>query len=235
MKKIGCLVVDDEPIARDILKTYIEQLPELSLLGSCKNATEAYHALYEFPVDVIFLDIQMPVITGTDFLRSLRKPPLIVFTTAYAEYALEGFELNSVDYLLKPITFERFYQSVQKVQERLVHLSWQVMPYETLSYIFIKQDTKLIKVDFEEINYIQAERDFCSLYLSSGKRLLSGMHLKLMEEVLPPEKFVRVHRSYIININKIKVIQGNLLVTDHAEIPVGNNYRESLFKILKIR
>ncbi|HVW97458.1 MAG TPA: response regulator transcription factor [Mucilaginibacter sp.] len=234
MKKIGCLVVDDEPIARDILKTYIERLPELSLLGDCKNATEAYQALYDFPVDVIFLDVQMPVITGTTFLRSLHKPPLIIFTTAYPQYAVEGFELNSVDYLLKPITFERFCQGIQKVKDRMDGHSLSVVAKGKVPYIFIKQDSKLVKVDFDDLCYIQAERDFCSLYLVNGTRLLAGMHLKMLEDILPSEKFVRVHRSYIVSIDKIRIIKGNIVETDNAEIPIGNNYREGLFKVIRI-
>ena len=235
MKKIGCLIVDDEPIARDILKTYIGRLPELNLLGDCKNATEAYEALHQYPVDVVFLDIQMPVITGTTFLRSLQKPPLVVFTTAYAEHAVEGFELNAADYLLKPVTFERFCQAVQKVQQRLLEPQEPPRRPEPPSYIFIRQDTRLVKVDFDELVYLQAERDFCSLYLSTGQRLLAGMHLKLLEDSLPADQFMRVHRSFMINLNKIKAIKGNMIETGETEIPIGSNYRDSLFERLKLQ
>lgn len=235
MKQIGCLVVDDEPIARDILKTYIAQLPQLQLLGDCKHAAEARQALHDFPVDVMFLDIRMPVTLGTAFLRSLTNPPLIVFTTAYSEHALEGFELNSVDYLLKPITFERFCQAVQKIQERMESRSRQGLSTAEPSCIFIRQHTKLLKVDFDDIIYIQAERDFCSVYLNNGKRLLASMHLKQLEESLPVAKFRRVHRSYILNLGKVRAIQGNVIETDHATIPIGSNYRESLFRALQIQ
>lgn len=234
MKKINCLIVDDEPIARDILKTYIEQLPELSLAGDCKNATEAYEALNGLPVDLVFLDIRMPVVTGTIFLRSLPTPPLVVFVTAYADFAVEGFELNAVDYLLKPVTFGRFCQAIQKVQQRLREETGPLISREVPDYIFIRQDRKQLKVDFEELVYIQAERDFCSLYLNNGKRLLAGMHLKLFEDTLPGEKFMRVHRSYIINLSKIKAISGNRIETGLMEIPVGDQYRERLYEFLRL-
>ncbi|WP_246230008.1 LytR/AlgR family response regulator transcription factor [Mucilaginibacter humi] len=208
--KINCMVVDDEPIARDILKTYIERIPELTPVKSCMNATEAYEGLHEYSVDLgVFLDIQMPVISGTEFLRSLRKPPLVVFTTAYSQYAVEGFELNSVDYLVKPIVFERFYQAVQKVTERLYASAQVVVQKDEMpDYLFIRQGTKLIRVNHSEIIYIQAERDFCSVYLTD-KRLLASLHLKVLEDMLPQNKFFRVHRSYIVNMEKIRAVKGN--------------------------
>jgi DNA-binding LytR/AlgR family response regulator len=231
--KINCMVVDDEPIARNILQTYIERIPELTLVKSCMNTVEAYEGLYEYAVDLIFLYIQMPVISGTEFLRSLRKPPLVVFTTAYSQYAVEGFELNSVDYLVKPIVFERFSQAVQKVTERLSGYVQVCEKLETPDYLFIRQGTKLIRVNHSEMMYIQAERDFCSVYLTD-KRLLASLHLKVLEDLLPENKFARVHRSYIVNIEKIKAIKGNMLELDNAEIPIGANYRDQVFKKLRL-
>jgi len=235
MKKIGCLVVDDEPIARSILVTYVQRLPELTLLGECKNTSEALTALQQLPVDVMFLDIKMPGVTGTTFLRSLLKPPLVVFTTAYGEHAVEGFELNSVDYLLKPITFERFFQSVLKIRDRLERPGVAGEAPNKPSHMFIRQDIKLVRLNFEEIVYAEAERDFCSIYLTNGKRLLASMHLKLLEEVLPPERFIRVHRSYIINIAEVRALKGNSIELGQVEIPVGSNYKENLLKTLHIR
>ncbi|HWV28469.1 MAG TPA: response regulator transcription factor [Dyadobacter sp.] len=234
MKKINCLIVDDEPIARDILKAHIEKLPGLSLLSMCKNAGEAYQALNELPIDLIFLDIQMPVITGTAFLRTLPKPPLVVFSTAYSEYAVEGFDLNAVDYLLKPITFERFCQAVQKVQEKMAAHDWPPVRHLPASYLFIRQDTRLVKVGFDDICYIQGERDYCSVYLTTGKRMLAGSHLKLLNNALPAGQFVRVHRSYIINLDKVRAINGNMIEICNAEIPIGSSYRDALFSMLKL-
>ncbi len=228
------MVVDDEPIARDILQTYIQRVPELELVKSCRNATEAYEGLYSQQVDLIFLDIQMPVITGTEFMRSLRKPPLVVFTTAYSSYAVEGFELNSVDYLLKPITFERFYQAVQKVTERMAMN--QVRVPETKNhpdYLFIRQDNRLVRVEHDQIFYIQAERDFSSVYLKET-RILAGMHLKLFEDILPPSQFLRVHRSYIVNLKAIRAIKGNVIELENAEVPIGASSREELFQRLQL-
>lgn len=234
MKQINCLVVDDEPIARDILKAHIEKLPGLSLLSMCKNATEAYQALSEFSIDLIFLDVQMPVITGTTFLRTLPKAPLVVFTTAYSDYAVEGFDLNAVDYLLKPITFERFCQAVQKVREKMTGHDWPPAGQLPASYLFIRQDTRLVKVDFDEICYIRGERDFCSVYLTTGKRMLAGSHLKLLSNALPAGLFMRVHRSYIINLDKVRAIKGNVIEICDAEIPIGSSFREALFSTLKL-
>jgi DNA-binding LytR/AlgR family response regulator len=234
---INCMVVDDEPIARDILVSHIEQTLGLKLVKSCMNATEAYEGLHQHQVDLIFLDIQMPVITGTDFLRSLRNPPLVIFTTAYQQYAVEGFELNSVDYLLKPITYNRFYQAIQKVQERFSYKTNTQTPNSTQSdsvdYLFIKQDTRLVRVNYTQINYIQAEKDYSSVYLED-KRLLASMNLKLFEDTLPNEKFLRGHRSYIVNLSKVLSIKGNMAELGDIEIPIGANYRDELLAALRI-
>lgn len=232
MKKINCLIVDDEPIARDIIRSYIDRMPQLTLLKSCRNATEAYDALCEHSVDVLFLDIHMPVISGTDFLRSLREPPLVIFTTAYSNYAVEGFELNSIDYLLKPITFERFCLAIKKAEERLTY-GRLTSAGRSADYIFIKQDTRLVRMNLTDLVFIQAERDFCSLYLQSGKKLLIGMHLKLIEDLLPDKPFMRIHRSYIINLDKINVVKGNVIETGGYEIPIGTSYREAFFQRIK--
>lgn len=232
-RKFSCLIVDDEPIARTILKSYLEQLPMLHLAGECRNVSEAYQMLCEVQIDVIFLDIQMPDVTGTAFLRSLREMPAVVFTTAYPEYAVEGFELNAVDYLLKPITFERFSQAVEKLRRRLGATSdMNTATDPTADYIFIKQNRKLIRVNFDEIVFIQAERDFCSVFLTDGKRLIVGMHLKLIMDTLPSKMFIRIHRSFVVNLKKVKTVQGNIIEVDGREIPVGNSYKEALFKLL---
>jgi DNA-binding LytR/AlgR family response regulator len=235
MSVIKCMIVDDEPIARDILRNHIAATPGLELVKSCMSATEAYEGLYQHAVDVVFLDIQMPVITGTDFLRSLNNPPLVVFTTAYQHYAVEGFELNSVDYLLKPITYERFYQAVQKIRERMVLKTANKDAEETKTpdYIFIRQDTRLIRVNYNQIRYIQAEKDFSSVYLEE-KRLLAGMHLKVFEGLLPPHVFMRIHRSYIVNLSGITAVKGNVIELGKDEIPIGANYKDEVFKRLGI-
>ena len=229
------MIVDDEPIARDILSGYIEKTSGLSLLSTCRNAVEAYQALYEQQIDLILLDIQMPVITGTEFLRSLSKPPHVIFTTAYSHFALEGFELNSVDYLLKPITFERFYTAIEKVRERVLYRQQHMQEGNTQlsGYIFIKQDKKLLRVTYNQISYLQAEKDFCSIHLGE-KEILSSNSLKFLENVLPPKQFVRVHRSHLVNLEKIIAIRGNTIQLLNAELTIGASYRESLFEMLKL-
>lgn len=234
MTELNCMIVDDEPIARGILENYLARITGLKLVKSCKNATEAYEGLYEYTVDLVFLDIQMPVISGVEFLRSLRKPPLVIFTTAYANFAVEGFELNSVDYLLKPITFDRFYQAVQKAAERQTLRQLPVAtPANSVDYIFLKQDSKLLRVRHREIDYIQAEKDFCSVYLGP-KRILAGMHLKLFEDMLPAHIFFRVHRSYIINLDKIRALKGNMIELSGHEIPIGASYRQPFIDKLRL-
>lgn len=237
MKEINCMVVDDEPIARDILARHIAQTSGLTLVKNCINASEAYEGLHQHKVDLMFLDIQMPVITGTDFLRSLADPPLVIFTTAYEQYAVEGFELNSVDYLLKPITYERFCQAIQKVNERISYRSklyiQQTEQAIPVDYVFIKQDTRLVRVNFSQIRYIAAEKDYSSVYLED-KRLFASMHLKLFENILPKEKFLRIHRSYLVNLSMIRAIRGNLVEISSEELPIGANYKEALLKALGI-
>ena len=233
--KSNCMIVDDEPIARDILKNYIGRTPMLNLVKVCSSAMEAYEGLHEYQVDLVFLDVQMPVITGVEFLRSIRYPPLVIFTTAYSSFAMEGYELNLVDYLLKPITFERFYQAVQKFAERIENRKAQPADITDLpNYIFIKQDSKLIRINYDDIKYIIAEKDYCTIYFVDGKKLLVSMHLKLLQGLLSGKWFVRVHRSYIINFKKIKLIRGNIIEIDGAEIPIGANYKDELFEKLQL-
>ena len=234
MKKIACYIIDDEPIARSIIRNYVERTGYLEVIGEFKNAEDAQDAMAESPVEVLFLDIRMPRLTGTDFLRSLAEPPLVVFTTAYSEYATEGFDLHAVDYLMKPITYERFLQATQKIKERLSFQPTEI-PDANTSFIFIKQDTRLVKLDLDDLLYVEAERDFCSLYLTSGKRQLASMQLRQLESILPATRFVRIHRSFIVHLSKIKTIKGNLIQIANTEIPIGASFRDHLFRQLKIR
>jgi DNA-binding LytR/AlgR family response regulator len=223
------MIVDDEPLARDILQTYIARIPGWELKKSCINAVEAY---------VMFLDIQMPVVTGVDFLRSLKNPPLVIFTTAYAEHAVTGFELNAVDYLVKPIVFERFQQAIEKVNARLAILEAPVktagqQPIPAPDYFFIKQDSRLVKIDYSEVLYMEAQRDYTYIYLRD-KKILAGMHLKALEELIQSPPLFRVQRSYIVNLDAIKAINGNVLEIAGKEIPIGANYKDELFRLLRI-
>lgn len=233
MKTVNCLVVDDEPLAREILQTYIATISGWNLVKSCISAVEAYGALHENSIDVMFLDIQMPVVSGVDFLRSLKHPPLVVFTTAFAHHAVEGFALNAVDYLLKPITNERFLQTADKLSERLTAKNGLQIPVNmpVADYVFIKQDSKLVKIQFDDILFAEAQRDFTYIFLKN-KKMLAGMHLKMLEDLLPENRFIRVHRSFMINITAISSINGNMLEIDKHEIPVGASYKDQLFTML---
>lgn len=231
---ISCIIVDDEPIARDIIKDHLEKLPDFEVKAMCINAMEAYETLYTQQVDVIFLDIQMPRILGTEFLRSLRNPPYVVFTTAYPQFAIEGFDLNSVDYLLKPITFDRFLQAAQKLRERMIVRRDNEKTETERTFIFIKQNSKLIRVDFEDIVYVEAQRDFSMVYLTSGSAMMMSMNIGMVETLLSSQVFLRIHRSYIVQLAKIIAIIGNLAKTELLDLPIGPNYRETLLQKLNI-
>jgi DNA-binding LytR/AlgR family response regulator len=233
---IKTLIVDDEPLALDVLETYISKIPELQLVQRCQNALEANEALKKREIDLMFLDIQMPQLTGIDFLRSLTKPPMVVFTTAYSEYALEGFELDAVDYLLKPISLERFMKSVNRVVD-LIELQRnsqpsnfsEVTPEE--SFIFVKADKKLVKVNFDEVLYIEGLKDYVIIRMENS-RVITLQTMKSLEDKLPQGLFRRIHRSYIVNIGKIEAIVGNMVeVIEKGQakhLPIGKNYRDEL-------
>ena len=235
MKKVKCLVVDDEPIAREIIASHLDKVPNWEIMGSCKNADEAYEALLKEDIDIIFLDIEMPEITGVEFLQTLKNPPLVIFTTAYSEYALKGYELNVVDYLLKPITFNRFFQSVQKAKSMLEATNNEKRPDTTdPPYIFVKHGGKLKKINFDDIIYVKAEREYSLIFLGKTK-VLASKHLKVFINELPEQQFTRIHRSYIVSHHKISSISGNLIyMEDGTELPVGNTYRDGLLKKLKL-
>jgi len=237
---IKAIVVDDEPLALDVLETYIEKMPDLTLVAKCENAIEANEALKNHDVDLMFLDIQMPQITGVEFLKSLNNPPAVIFTTAYPDYAVEGFELNAVDYLLKPISLDRFMKAVNKVSEKIGKKeedSGNVVEMEG-DFFFVKADKKLIKVDFDDIIYIEGLKDYVIIRQEAG-RVITLQTMKSLETKLPESTFKRVHRSYIVNIHKINAVVGNMLeVTEKGQtkhIPIGKNYREDLLNIINLK
>lgn len=242
---MNVIIVDDEPLAQDVLETYIEKVPELKLVKKCNNAFEANEALKSTPIDLMFLDIQMPQLTGIDFLKTLSKPPLVIFTTAYSNYAIEGFELNALDYLLKPISLERFMKSVNKAVDQL-DLQRKESPAsggahhgsteeEGPDYIFVKADKKLVKVNFSEILYIEGLKDYVIIRLENS-RVITLQTMKSLEDKLPSNLFKRIHRSYIVNIGRIAAIVGNMVeVMEKGQakhLPVGKNYRDELLDMI---
>ncbi len=233
--KLSCLIVDDEPLARQLLEEYIKKIPQIDLLHSCGNPVEAIEILRKNTVDVLFLDIQMPEITGISLLKILQKKPYIVLTTAYSEYALEGYELDVTDYLLKPITFERFLKAIEKVQ-RLATAN--EVPTETVqdtssqltetapAYIFVKDGTKLVKIKLNEIMYVEGLKDYVSIYTPTQK-IVSLQRIKNLEEQLPKTEFVRIHNSYIVALNWIDAILKEKVQIGNVFLPVSDTYRKS--------
>lgn len=237
---INTIIVDDEPLAREILEAHINNMPELHLVASCGNALEANQVLNSQSVDLMFLDIQMPRLTGMEFLRSLSNPPLTIFTTAYAEYAVEGFELEAIDYLLKPISFERFLKATNKVVEKIKNTSSgnsaDVEPAE--DFFFVKSDKKMMKVFYKDILYIEGLKDYVIIRLEAG-RVITLQTMKSLEVKLPSEMFMRVHRSYIINKTKLLSVEGNMVEIEEKGqkkmIPIGKNYRDDLANIINAK
>lgn len=238
---INAIIVDDEPLAQDVLETYIEKIPEITLLQKCSNALEANEALKSKEVDLMFLDIQMPQLTGVDFLKTLTKPPVVIFTTAYPNYAIEGFELNALDYLLKPISLERFMKATNKAIEQieLRRKGGEAQPAPAASddpgYIFVKADKKLIKVHYHDILYIEGLKDYV-IIRQENSRVITLQTMKSLEDKLPQGMFKRIHRSYIVNIERIDAVVGNMVeVVEKGQakhLPIGKNYRDELLEIV---
>lgn len=236
MNPIRCLVVDDEELARTLLENYIGRLPHLVLAGQCKDPLEAMQVLQSGPVDLLFLDIQMPGLTGVEFLRTLKTKPVVIFTTAYPDYAIEGYALDVTDYLLKPFSFERFVQAVNKAAEML-RLKNGAPPSSGTAenhpdapardFILVKSEHKIHRLKFDDIAYIESMREYVAYHTPQG-RILSLQSLKSLEEELPADRFIRIHKSYIVAIDRIETLEGNLLHIGKVKLPVGASYREQV-------
>jgi two-component system, LytTR family, response regulator len=226
-----CLIVDDEPLARNLLTDYVSKVPSLQLLQACASPLAAIEVLRATPVDLLFLDIQMPEITGISLLRTLQKRPLVILTTAYSEYALEGYDLDVVDYLLKPITFERFLRAVEKVSQRLttpVPPTTQVPraePNEQQPFVFVKDGTKLVKVRWADILYVEGLKDYVTIHTRQQK-IVTLQRLKTLEEQLPGDKFIRIHHSYIVAVDAIDVVHKGDVQIGTVTLPVSDSYRK---------
>jgi len=234
-KKIICLAVDDEPPALDILKNYIASVHSLELSATCVDAIEALNILQKQTIDLLFLDIQMPQILGTDFIRTLKNPPKIIFTTAFRKYAVVGFELDAVDYLLKPISFDRFLKAVDKVMHTSLN---EVLPDKEINkmnqpdYINFRSDRKMIKVALNEILYIESIKDYIKV-VTSATTVITKLSISALEEMLPKGKFLRIHRSYIVAVGKIDSYNHELVWIAKQEIPISRMYRHGVNQILK--
>lgn len=221
-----CIIIDDEHPARVLLKEYVSKVPYLSLSGVFKNAIEALEYLHEHHVDIILLDIQMPELTGIEFLKTVSHKPKTIFTTAYPNYALDGYELDIVDYLLKPIKFERFMQAINKAVD-LIKLENNRLVLPEQMVLSVKADRKIHRVQVKDIKFIEGLKEYVRFHLTNEK-LIALESLKNLEEQLPSEMFVRIHKSFIINKEKVKAISGNQIQIDDQYIPIGKSFRESI-------
>lgn len=227
--KLKCLIVDDEPPAHKVLENYINKLDTLELAGNCYNAIEAINEIHQGNIDLVFLDINMPELTGIEMLQTLQDPPIIVLTTAYSEFALDGFELGVTDYLLKPIRFNRFLKSINRALDLSQKNSGDAKELEKASneedFFFVKVDGVQHKIWFTDILYIQSKGNFVQLHLGD-KKMLTAETLSNMDKKLSPHGFLRVHKSYVINARKVKSIQGNQLEIEGMKVPIGNSYKQ---------
>uniref|UniRef100_UPI004047075F LytR/AlgR family response regulator transcription factor n=1 Tax=Roseivirga sp. TaxID=1964215 RepID=UPI004047075F len=223
---ISCLIIEDEPLAADVLKDYVDQIPFLSLKGICPNTIAALDALHNEAIDLLFLDIHLPGLKGLDFLRLLKKPPAVILTTAYQEYALQGYELNVVDYLLKPIEFKRFLEAVNKVK-------LGIKPVYTKDVLTVQSDKKTVVIPIDEIVFIESQKEYIKVQTSSTS-YTTKYSLTKMEEELDPLRFLRIHRSFIISLTKIRAFSGNEVELEGKTVPIGGNYKKEVAEKLQV-
>jgi DNA-binding LytR/AlgR family response regulator len=233
---IRCICIDDEPLALEMMEEFISKVTFLHLVTSCKNAMEAYDVLSKESIDLIFVDVEMPEISGVQFVQSLKQKPFIIFSTAYKKYALEGFELDVIDYLVKPFSFDRFYKSVQKVRDTrslILNSTPSVLKQLPPDYIFVNSDYSLVKINIPEISYIEGLKDYIKIFLTNQiKPIVTRMSMKAIEERLDLLGFKRVHKSFIVNLGKITSIKKTRLVVEETELFIGDIYKSPLYKAL---
>lgn len=229
------LIIDDEPLAQNIIEQYARKIPSLTIAGKCNDAIAAHQWLQQHDADLIFLDINMPKLSGISFLKNLKEAPMVIFTTAYSEYALEGFELNALDYLKKPFSFERFCKAVFKAEElfSLKHPdsnTEQETP-QGKHYFFIKSNKKTFKINFSEVCYVEGLGDYIQVHLDN-QRIVTNLSMKRILDLLPADKFYRIHKSYIISIDKMELVEGNTVIVCKKRLPIGNSYRQQFLEFI---
>lgn len=233
--EIKGIIIDDEPLARNVIKEYAKKISTLNIIGECEDAICAHQILQTKKADLIFLDINMPKLSGIEFLKNLKNPPLVIFTTAYSEYAMEGYELNIIDYLKKPFSFERFCKAYFRAEEMYL-LKQSATNNEVIEkqsdFIFIKSDKKSIKVNISNIMYIEGLGDYIKIFLND-KKLVTNLSMKKIENLLPTTQFYRIHKSYIISIDKVESIEGNMVKINNTRLPIGNSYRQDFMIHIK--
>ena len=233
--KIKCIAIDDEPLAVKKMAGYIQKIPFLELMAECRNAIEAMTILSKCDIQLMFIDINMPDINGMDFVKSLKNKPYIVFTTAYSEYAVEGFQVMAVDYLLKPITFSNFLKAANRVKN-LIELTGsdkKEVARTTADHLFVKSEYKLVRIELSDIKYIESQHEYIKIHLINSNPVMTKLSMKSIEEQLPSDRFMRVQRSYIVSLSKIQVIERNRIVFDgRVIIPVSDQYKENFQKYI---
>lgn len=234
--KLRCLLIDDEPPALKVLSKYISAINDMEIVGQCRNAIEALGVLRHKTVDVIFLDIKMPRIIGTDFLKNLSHPPKVIFVTAYREYAIDGFELDAVDYLIKPVSFERFFKAITKlhrVMGREITVTTIDKVPDQAAFIYLKVDRDMKKVFVNEVEYIESWKDYVKIFLTGNRHLLVKRPISVIENILSDHKFIRVHRSYIVSLGKVSGYNALAVQIGGCEIPIGRLYKQTVMERLQ--
>lgn len=234
--KTKCLVVDDEPLAIKVIESHIGKIPSLEIVGSCKNAVEAFDILLKKNVDVVFLDVEMPEISGIDMLRSLKKSPAIIFTTAYRDFAMDAYELDAIDYLLKPISFERFFKSISKYYQWKGNESVDVInksgaDYLEDTFIYVRSERKVVKIYLKDILFIESLKDYVKIHLEN-EFFITKEKISNLEEKLPEAEFIRTHRSFLISVRKIKAFTSEIIEIQNHEIPIGRTYKSAVLSFL---
>lgn len=231
---INCVIIDDEPLAKEGIANYVTEIDFLNLVDTCENPVQLISILDRNPVDLIFLDIQMPKMSGLDFLKMAQKPPMVIITTAFSGYALEGYQLNVLDYLLKPITFDRFFKAANKARDYYQLITKSDNPdadkmAPAIDYFFIRCGSKYEKINFDDILYVEGRQNYITIYTRKAK-YITLLYLKNLEENLDPRSFIRVHKSYIVSIDKIEGIEGNEIFIESHRIPISRNYRDQVIE-----
>lgn len=237
---IRTLIIDDEFPARKLLSEYVSKVPSLQLCGTCENAIKAMEVLKNESIDLILTDIQMPDLSGLELIKSMAERPLVIFTTAYTEYAIDSYELESVDYLLKPISFPRFLQAINKVADRIKARRKDQTPAEQTAvksdrdFFMVKADYKLYKIDYASLVYIEGQSEYVTFHMKDKRRITAYYSLKKLEEELPSNEFMRIHKSYIVSLSNIESVEGNMVTINGQKLSIGKNYKDALLSALNV-
>lgn len=238
---IKTLIIDDEFPARKLLSEYVSKIPGLQLQGTCENAMKAMEIIQSEPIDLILTDIQMPDLSGLELVKSMAEKPLVIFTTAYAEYAIDSYELEAVDYLLKPISFPRFLQAINKVSERIKArrkdpaTTGEASPVKAeRDFFMVKADYKLYKIDYASLVYIEGQSEYVTFHMKDKRRITAYYSLKKLEEELPSNEFMRIHKSYIVSLSNIESVEGNMISIFGQKLAIGKNYKDALLNALNV-